>query len=63
MKRPSNLLIAILFAIAIAAIALILGSRHTAHDRESCIAAGGEPTYDHDGFRCMRDGSAIEVTP
>jgi hypothetical protein len=61
MKRPSNLLL--VFAIAIAAFALILGSRQTAHDRESCIAAGGEPTYDHDGFRCMRDGSAIEVTP
>jgi hypothetical protein len=56
-----NLLL--VFAIAIAAIALILGSRQTAHDRESCVAAGGEPTYDHDGFRCMRDGKQIEVSP
>jgi hypothetical protein len=63
MKRFSHFLIAFLVAIALAAAALILGSRQTREHRDACIAAGGTPTYDHDGFRCMRDGRQIEVTP
>jgi hypothetical protein len=32
---------------------------------DACIAAGGEPVYDHDGFRCLKAGTAIdpEVAP
>jgi hypothetical protein len=59
----TNLLIAILVAIALAAAALIVGSRQTREHHDACIAAHGTPTYDHDGFRCMRDGRQIEVTP
>jgi hypothetical protein len=58
-----HFLIALLFAIAIAVAALILGSRQTREGHDACIAAGGTPNYDHDGFRCMRDGKQIEVAP
>jgi hypothetical protein len=64
MTRPTrHLIIAVLYAIAIAVIALVLGHRQTVAAHDACIAAGGNPTYDHDGFRCMRDGAEIEVSP
>jgi hypothetical protein len=62
-SSTTNLLIAILVATALAAAALILGSRQTREHHDACIAAHGTPTYDHDGFRCMRDGAEIEVSP
>jgi hypothetical protein len=58
-----RLFLAILAALVIAAIALALGTRETMRTHDACIAAGGEPVYDHDGFRCMRDGAEIEVSP
>jgi hypothetical protein len=60
-----RLFLAVLAALIIAAIALALGARETMRTHDACIAAGGEPVYDHDGFRCLKAGTVIdpEVSP
>jgi hypothetical protein len=58
-----RLLLVVLCVVAFAVAALVAGYRQTAEAHAACIAAGGAPVYDHDGFRCMRAGKQIEVSP
>jgi hypothetical protein len=47
----------------VSVIALAFSARVGQRLRAECEAAGGSSHWDRDGYRCIKDGQSLEVSP